>query len=66
MVRLFGGFKNPFDLALAFAVAPGAEQVADRVELQNLLKLHGISPLQHSVERNIKDRMGRPAARLSS
>ena len=58
-------FKDLFDLTLALAVTPCAEQISHSVKLKNLLKLHGIRPLQDAVQWNIKDWMRRPAPCMS-
>lgn len=57
--------KNPFDLPLALAVTPGPQQVPNRVKLQHVLELHGILALQHPIQRNVENRMRRPATMLS-
>lgn len=61
MVSLFGRFKNPFDLSLAFAVSPGSQQVSHGVDLEYVLKLHGELALEHMIQRDIENWMGRPA-----
>jgi len=61
-MRLLRRREHAFNLPLSFRIAPGAEQVLNRIKLQNVLELQSVLVLQKAAQRQVKDRMHRALA----